>query len=222
MITKKPSYDPVKDFTAISKVATLPNVMLVAPNVSAASVAELIALLKAEPDKYSFASSGVGTPLHLSGELFKLLSGTDMQHVPYRGSGPALNDLIAGHVPIMFDTLASAAQHIESGAVKAIAVTTKERAPRFPKIPTVEEAGLKGYETYAWHAIFGPPGMTEALADACSDAVQRSLLTPDIKNRMEELGATIQGSTPAGLAEHVRSELTKWEPIINAAGISVD
>jgi tripartite-type tricarboxylate transporter receptor subunit TctC len=157
MLKRKP-YDPVADFAPISLLAVIPNVLVVNPKLPATSVKELIALLKAEPDKYNYASSGLGTPLHLSGELFKSMAGVKMQHIPYRGSGPALNDVVAGQVPIQFDNLPSASEFIKAGSLRGLAVTTKERAPSFPDIPTVAEAGLPGYETYTWNALFAPPG----------------------------------------------------------------
>jgi tripartite-type tricarboxylate transporter receptor subunit TctC len=200
----------------------LPNVMLVHPHVPAQNVREMIALLKAEPTRYSYASSGVGTPLHLSGELFKMMSGTEMKHIPYRGAGPALNDVVAGHVRLMFDTLPSATQHIQSGALRALAVTTRQRAASMPKLPTLEEAGMPGYETYAWQGLFAPRGMpTDSIANL-NDAVNRATKDPGVSERLRELGATAVGSTPEQLEVHVKAELAKWAPVAKAAGALVD
>ena len=157
------SYHPQKDFTPISLVATVPNVIVVNPSVPANNIKELIALAKAQPGKFNYGTSGVGTPPHLSGELFKSMAGVDMEHVPYKGGGPAMTDLIGGSIPVLFDVLTGAAGHIKGGRAKALAVTTPQRSPSFPDVPTVAESGLKGYETYTWNAIFGPAGMPPAV-----------------------------------------------------------
>ena len=221
-IFKTMPYDPVNDFAAISLTVMLPNVVIVHPSVPAKDVGEMIALLKAEPNKYSYATSGVGTPLHLSGELFKLMSGTEMKHVPVPGSGPALNDVVAGHVPVMFDTLASATQHIQSGALRPLAVTTKERTPAMPDVPTMEESGLRGYETYAWQALFAPPGTPKNMIDQINKAANRAIKDPGVAERLRELGATSVGTTPEQLEAHVKAELAKWAPIAKAAGASME
>src|SRR5215213_4191222 len=150
---KKMPYDAVKDFAPISLLAFIPNVLVVNNDFPAKSVAELIDLLKANPGKYSYASSGNGTPLHLSGELFKSMAGVDMVHVPYKGAGPALVDVMGGHVPIMFDNLPPSLEQIRAGKLRGLAVTTKERAPSIPDLPTIAET-LPGYETYSWNALF--------------------------------------------------------------------
>ena len=156
LILKSTPYDAEKDFAPISLLVVVPNVLVVNPELPAKTVQELVALLKAEPDKYSYASSGNGTPLHLSGELFKSMAGVSMQHIPYKGAGPALNDVIGNQVPIMFDNLPSSSSHIKAGTLRALAVTTAERAPSFPDVPTVAESGIPGYETYTWNALFAP------------------------------------------------------------------
>lgn len=156
LILKSTPYDAEKDFAPISLLVVVPNVLVVNPELPAKTVQELVALLKAEPDKYSYASSGNGTPLHLSGELFKSMAGVSMQHIPYKGAGPALNDVIGNQVPIMFDNLPSSSSHIKAGTLRALAVTTAERAPSFPDVPTVAESGIPGYETYSWNALFAP------------------------------------------------------------------
>lgn len=222
LISRTVNYDPVRDFEPVSLLVTLPNVMLVNPQVPARTVREMITLLKAEPEKYSFASSGIGTPLHLSGELFNLQAGTRMRHVPYRGASPALNDVVAGHVPVMFDTLASASQHIQSGALRALAITTKQRSTTFPNVPTMDEAGLPGYETYAWHALFCPPGTPADVIADLNAAVRSALKAPETLAKLNELGATVDNSTPAELEFHIKAEIQKWTPIVQAAKISID
>lgn len=221
-VFKTMPYDPVKDFSPVALAVMLPNVMVVHPNVPANDVREMVVLLKADPTKYAYASSGMGTPLHLSGELFKLMSGTEMKHVPYRGAGPALNDVVAGHVPVMFDTLPSATQHIESGSLRALAVTTRQRSSAMPNLPTMEEAGLPGYETYAWQALFAPPGTPNSVIAELNQAINLAIKDPRVAARLKGLGATPVGSTPEQLEAHVKAELAKWAPIAKAAGVAMD
>lgn len=221
-ILKTVTFDAVKDFTPISLLAVVPNVMVVHPSFPAKTVPEVLKLLKDNPGKYSYASSGVGTPLHLSGELFKSLGGVSMNHVPYRGAGPALNDVVAGAVPIMFDNLPSSAQFIRSGQLRAIGVTTKERVSSFPDLPTIAEGGLAGYETYTWNALFGPANMPRPIVDKLNSAANASLKDANVKQRLEDVSAVIVGSTPEALGEHVKAELAKWAPIAKASGAVVE
>lgn len=216
------TYHPLKDFTPISLVATVPNVIVVNPSVPAKDVKELIALIKSQPGKLSYGSSGVGTPPHLSGELFKSMAGLDMQHVAYKGGGPAMTDLIAGNIPILFDVLTGAAGHIKSGRARAIAVTTPQRSPSFPELPTVAESGLKDYETYTWNAIFGPAGVPPGVALALSKEFQKAVADPEVMARMKEISAIPVGSTPEALTAHVTSELEKWEPVIKAIDLKLE
>jgi tripartite-type tricarboxylate transporter receptor subunit TctC len=214
-------YDPVKDFAPISLLVTVPNVLVVHPSVPANTPQELIALLKANPGKYSYASSGNGTPLHLSGELFKHMAGVDVVHVPYKGAGPALVDVLGGQVPLMFDNLPSSTQHIKSGKLKAIAVTSPTRAPAFPDVPAMTEA-LPGYETYTWNALFAPAGTPpEAIAKLNTEA-NKAVNDPAVKAKLAEFSATVVGSTPEELAKHVDAEIAKWAPIVKASGTKID
>ncbi|HEY8380860.1 MAG TPA: tripartite tricarboxylate transporter substrate binding protein [Microvirga sp.] len=221
MLKRKP-YDPVTDFAPISLLAIVPNVLVVNPQLPVKSVPELIALLKAEPTKYNYASSGVGTPLHLSGELFKSLAKVQMQHIAYRGSGPALNDVVAGQVPIMFDNLPSASEFMKAGTLRGIAVTTKERAPSFPDLPTIAEAGLAGYETYTWNALFAPPNTPKAVIDRLNEEARKAVADPSVQERLKAFSATVVGSTPEALAEHVKAEIAKWTPVVKEAGVQID
>ncbi|KUL96373.1 ABC transporter substrate-binding protein [Bosea sp. WAO] len=221
-ILKTVTFDAVKDFTPISLLAVVPNVMVVHPSFPAKTVQEVLKVLKDNPGKYSYASSGVGTPLHLSGELFKSLGGVSMNHVPYRGAGPALNDVVSGAVPIMFDNLPSSAQFIRTGQLRAIGVTTKERVSSFPDLPTIAEGGLAGYETYTWNALFGPANMPKAVVDKINAAANSSLTDPTVKQRLEDVSAVIVGSTPEALGEHVKAELAKWAPIAKASGAALE
>jgi tripartite-type tricarboxylate transporter receptor subunit TctC len=211
-------YDAQRDFTPISLVATVPNVLLVSSSVKAKDVRELVALLKAEPGKYGYGSSGVGTPPHLSGELFKSMAGVDIGHVPYKGGGPAMTDLVGGHIPILFDVLTGAASHIRAGSARALAVTTRQRSPSFPDIPTLAEAGVPGYETYTWNAIFGPAKLPRPLVDRLSRELQAVVAQPDVQARLKDLSAVPVGSTPEVLSSLVASELDKWGGVIRSIG----
>jgi tripartite-type tricarboxylate transporter receptor subunit TctC len=220
MLKRKP-YDPVADFAPVSLLAIVPNVLVVHPSVPAKTVSELIALLKADPAKYNYASSGVGTPLHLSGELFKAMAGIQMQHIAYRGSGPALNDVVSGQVPIMFDNLPSASEFIKASTLRGIAVTTKERAPSFPDMPTIAES-LPGYETYTWNALFAPPKSPRAVVDRLNQEGRRAVMDPAVQERLKTFSATVVGSSPEELAEHVKAEIAKWTPVVKEAGVQID
>ena len=221
LILKTKPYDPEKDFSPVSLLVLVPNVLVVNPELPAKNVAELVALLKAAPDQYSYASSGNGTPLHLSGELFKKLAGVSMQHVPYKGSGPALNDVIGNQVPIMFDNLPSSSGHIKSGTLRALGVTTKERAASFPDVPTIAET-IPGYETYTWNALFAPAGTPKEVVDRLNAAAKKALADPAVAERMKEFSATIVASTPEELGAHVTAELAKWAPIVKDANVQLD
>lgn len=220
LYTKMP-YDPVKDFASVSLLVNVPNVVVVHPSLGVKSVNELIALLKANPDKYDYASSGVGTPLHLSGALFESMSGTKMTHVPYKGAGPALLDVVAGQVKIMFDNLPSSIGHIRKGNVIGLAVTTKERSPAAPDMPTVSESGLPGYETYSWNAIFAPAGTPMPIIDKLAKAAAEAVVDEGVKAKLADLSAVAVGSTPDELTAHVKAELAKWGPVVKASGASI-
>lgn len=214
-------YDPVKDFAPISLLAVIPNVLVVHPDVPASNVQELIGLLKASPDKYSYASAGNGTPSHLSGELFKHMAGVEMVHVPYKGAGPALLDVLGGHVPIMFDNLPPSLEHIRAGKLRGLGVTTELRARSIPELPTIAET-LPGFETYSWNAFFAPAGTPEQVIAQLHDAALAALREPEVNARLEELSVTPVGSSPEELAAHVQAELAKWAPIIEQSGVQLD
>ncbi|WP_434711416.1 tripartite tricarboxylate transporter substrate binding protein [Rhizobium sp. YTUHZ045] len=222
LILKSTPYDPEKDFAPVSLLVVVPNVLVVNPELPAKTVQELVALLKAEPDKYSYASSGNGTPLHLSGELFKSMAGVSMQHIPYKGAGPALNDVIGNQVPIMFDNLPSSSSHIKAGTLRALAVTTAERAPSFPDVPTIAESGIPGYETYTWNALFAPANTPSEVVTRLNASANKALKDPAVAERMKEFSATIVGSTPEELAAHVKAELAKWGPVVRGANIQME
>ncbi|QOG08501.1 tripartite tricarboxylate transporter substrate binding protein [Aureimonas sp. OT7] len=217
-----PPFDPVADFAPVAWLVTVPNVLTVNPQFPAQNVEELIALLKEKPGEYAYASSGNGTPLHLSGELFKSMAGVDIIHVPYQGSGPALVDVIGGAVPISFDNLPSSTEPIRSGQLRALAVTTKERAPNFPDIPTMEEAGVPGYETNSWNALFAPAGTPPQVIARLNEAANTAIQDPEVQKRLAEVGAQIVGSTPEELGEHVKAEVDRWRPVVEASGARIE
>lgn len=216
-----PPFDPSADFAPISLLVTVPNVLLVNPDFPAQTVGELITKLKAEPEQHAYASSGNGTPLHLSGELFKSMTGTDMVHVPYQGSGPALVDALSGAVPIIFDNLPSASEHMKAGTLRPLAVTTLERSASFPDVPTMDEAGVPGYETNTWNALFAPAGTPPEVIEKLNAAAVAAVNDPAVKEQLAEAGAVVVGSTPEELAEHVKSEVARWAPVIAEAGVSI-
>ncbi|MCD1262310.1 tripartite tricarboxylate transporter substrate binding protein [Shinella sp. AETb1-6] len=222
LILKSTPYDAEKDFAPISLLVVVPNVLVVNPALPAKNVEELLALLKGAPDQYSYASSGNGTPLHLSGELFKSMAGVEMVHIPYKGAGPALNDVIANQVPIMFDNLPSSSGHIKAGTLRALAVTTKERAASFPDVPTVAESGIPGYETYTWNALFAPAGTPPEVIARLNQSANTALKDPAVAERMKEFSATIVGSTPEELGAHVKAEIAKWTPVVRDAKVQMD
>lgn len=218
---KRMPYDAVKDFAPISLLVNVPNVLTVNPNFPAKTVQELIDLAKKEPGKYSYASSGNGSPLHLSGELFKKLAGVDLIHIPYKGSGPALVDVIAGQVPIQFDNLPSSTEHIKAGRLRALGVTTAQRVPAFPDLPAIGET-LKGYDTYSWNALFAPAGTPKEAIDKMNAASIKAINDPAVKAKLAEFSAVLVGSTPEELTAHVAKELAKWTPIVKESGAQID
>lgn len=221
LILKQKPYDPEKDFAPVSLLVIVPNVLVINPKLPVNTVAELVELLKKEPEKYSYASSGNGTPLHLSGELFKAMTGVKMEHVPYKGAGPALNDLIGNQISIMFDNLPSSSPHIKAGTLKALGVTTAERAASFPDVPTIAET-VPGYETYTWNALFAPAGTPPEVVAKLNDAANKALQDPAVVARMKDFSAKIVGSTPEELGKHVTAELAKWTPVVKNANIQMD
>lgn len=219
LILKQKPYDPVTDFDPVSLLVLVPNVLAVHPDVPAQTVQELIDLAKTQP--LAYASSGNGTPLHLSGELFKAMAGVAIDHIPYKGSGPALTDVLGNQVPIIFDNLPSASSHITSGKLRALGVTTAERAPSFPDLPAIAET-LPGYETYSWNALFAPAGTPPEAIETLAAAAAAAMADPAVAGRMNEFSATIVASTPADLAAHVQAEMAKWDPVVRNANVTMD
>lgn len=219
LILKQKPYDPVADFAPVSLLVVVPNVLAVNPELPVNTVQELIDLAKTDP--LAYASSGNGTPLHLSGELFKSMAGIEMTHIPYRGSGPALTDVLGNQVPVIFDNLPSASGHINSGKLRALGVTTAERAPSFPDVPTIAET-LPGYETYTWNALFAPAGTPPETIELLNAAAKVAMADPAVIDRMGTFSATIIASSPEELGAHVQAEMTKWEPVVQEADVSLD
>jgi tripartite-type tricarboxylate transporter receptor subunit TctC len=216
---KKLPYDPLKDFAPISLMATAPSILVTHPSVAVRSVKELIAFAKAKPGQLNFASAGLGTPPHLAGELFKHMAGIDMVHVPYKGGGPALTDLLGGQVNLYFSGISSALPFVKDGKLRGIAVTSSKRTPLMPDMPTISESGLPGYEVGNWYAMLAPAGTSASIVNRLNAQIVKALAASEVRKRFTELAADPVGSTPAQLAAYNRSELIKWAQVIKAAGI---
>jgi len=219
---KKMPYDAVKDFAPVILVATVPNALVVHPSVPAKSVKELITYSKANPGKLNFGSSGNGTSVHLSGELFKSLTGIDMQHVPYKGSGPAMTGLLGGEIQMMFDNLPSAIQHIKSGKLRPLGVTSAKRSPALPEVPTIAEAGVPGYEATSWFGVLAPAGTPRDIVGRLNGEINKILELPDTHKRLEEQGAEPAGGTPDQFAALIGREIPKWAKVVKDSGAQVD
>ena len=216
---KKLPYDPVKDFAPISHVAGLPLFVLVHPSVKVTSIKELIALAKAQPGKLDYSSSGSGGSMHVAAELFKNMTGTHMVHIPYKGGGPAVADLLAGQVPVSFATVLETLPHVKSGRLRALAVTSANRSLAWPSVPTVAESGVPGYESISWLALFAPAGTPKDIINKISTEVVRIINLPDVKERLLLQGAEPIGSTPEQLAAVLANDIAKYAKVMKAAGV---
>ena len=219
---KKMPYDHIKDFAPISRVTAVPNVLIANPSQPYKTVKELIAYGKANPDKLTFASSGSGTSIHLAGELFKSMTGITMQHIPYKGSSPALTDLMAGQTNVMFDNLPSAIQFIKAGKLRPIAVTTIKRAPQFPDLPTIDEAGVPGFDASSWFGLLAPANTPPAVIKRIDDALIKAMATTDLKKKIIEQGGEPIAETPDKFAAFIQTETVKWAKVVKESGASVD
>lgn len=219
---KKVPYDALKDLAPISQAVSLSNVLVVHPSLPAKSVKEFVALVKPRPGQINFASAGVGTSPHLSMELFLVMTGLKMLHVPYKGSGPGVTDLIAGHVPAMMPNMLSAQPHIKSGRLRALGVTGSKRAPGADDIPTIAEAGVPGYEAVQWYGVLAPAGTPRDIISKLHTGVVRALQNPEVRQRLLNDGAEPIGSSPEEFAAYLRSETVKWAKVTQAAGIKPD
>ncbi|TWG38142.1 tripartite-type tricarboxylate transporter receptor subunit TctC [Acidovorax delafieldii] len=210
-------FDPVKDFTPLTCVATSPSVLVAHPSLPAKDVRELIALAKAKPGKLNFAIGAVGSSLHLAGDAFKMQSGAYIVNIPYRGTAPALQDVLAGQVDLMFAAVGNAQAQIRAGKLKALGVTSAKRLPAFPDVPAIAEV-LPGYESSAWFGLFGPGQMNPELAKRLSDAARQAIATPDVKKRLELEGAVPVGNSPDEFARFVQAEIPRWAKVVKFAG----
>ena len=228
MATNKPlygklSYDPIKDFAPVSLLAVVPNVLVTnatQPDVKTAK--DVIAAARKTPGKLTYASAGNGTSIHLAGEVFTALAQVDMLHVPYKGSGPAVSDLLGGQVNYMFDSITSARPHIESGKLRALGVTTAKRSKTLPNVPTLAEAGLPGYEVSPWFAVFMPAATPKDIVAKVNSALLEAMKDPDVVKRFETIGAEPVGSTPEEMAQHLARESERWTKLIQERGIKLD
>jgi tripartite-type tricarboxylate transporter receptor subunit TctC len=216
------TYDPVGDFAPVTMLITQPNLMCVPNSSPAKSVQEFIAYCNENKGKVTYASSGNGTTLHLSGELFKRLAKVEMTHIPYRGGAPAINDLIPGRVDVIFDNMPSILPHVKGGSLRGLAVTTKERVAVVPEIPTIAESGVPGFDVFSWFGFFVPAKTSKDVIAKINLDTNAALVHASVKSRFEELGANPKGSTPAELAAFLKSEMDKWGPVIREAKIRVE
>jgi tripartite-type tricarboxylate transporter receptor subunit TctC len=215
-------FDAMKDFSFITPLVSFNNVLVVGPGFPARSVADLIAQAKRAPGKLSFASSGNGTNLHLTGELFKSMAGVDLVHVPYKGSAPALTDLMGGAVAMMFDTIPSALAHVKSGKLRALGVTGAKRSPVLPDVPTIAEAGLPGFEVVSWYGLVAPARLPQEVARRLNAEATKAANGKEFRGRMEPLGFDIVTAAPEKMAEMLAADSARWAPLIKAAGITIN
>ena len=216
----KVGYDPIKDFVAIAPVAAIPFVLVANPTFARNNVGELIAYAKVNPEKVSYASAGPGTSNHLAGVMLASAAQINLVHVPYKGSAPALNDVIGGHVPIMFDLIATAQPMIQAGKVKPLAVTSKGRASLLPQVPTMRESGLADYQVSAWFGIFGPAEIPVAIVNKLNLEITAVIKNPEMQKRLRELGAEPEAATPQEYERFVREEAAKWATVVKLANLA--
>ncbi|CAB3824147.1 Bug family tripartite tricarboxylate transporter substrate binding protein [Achromobacter denitrificans] len=221
-VYSKLPYDAVKDFTPLTVVATIPNVMSVNKSVPADNLKDFVALLKKEPEKYSFASNGQGTSNHLAAELFKTTAGVSIVHVPYRGSGPALIDLVGGQINMMMDVVMTSYPYIKDGKIKALAVTSPQRSAMLPDVPTVAEAGYPGYEAMVWFGMLAPANVPEPLRQKLTDGLVQTLHAPAMKTYLEQQGAQVSDVSGPAFGTMIKDEISKWCKVVKQAGIQLD
>jgi tripartite-type tricarboxylate transporter receptor subunit TctC len=219
---KNLGYDPEKDFEPITVIGTQTNVLYTHPSLPATSLAELIAYAKANPGKLSFGSGGNGTPAHLAGELLKIEAKIEMTHVPFRGTGPALQAVIGGHVPMAYNPPPPLLPHIQSGAIRAIAITTLKRTAALPEVPTIAELGFPGFEATTWHALVAPAGTPPDVIATLHGAAVAALNDPDVRKALTDLGVDVLANTPAQFRAYLKAEIPKWAAIVKASGAKVD
>ena len=215
-------YDPIKDFTPITLLASLPNMLIVHPSLNVGSVKELVAVLKANPNKYSFGSAGNGTSQHISGEMFKIMTSTQMQHIPYKGSGPMIPDLLAGTIQLSFENITTAYPQVKAGKLKALAVTSAKRSFVAPEVPTMAEAGLAGYDISSWQAMYAPAGVPKEIVSRLHAETVKVLRAPDNAKKLQELGLDAGGVAPEELTALMRAEIPRLGKVVKESGAKVD
>ena len=221
-LIKDMPYDIVKDFQPITLAATSPNLLVINPQLPIRSVKELIAEAKAKPGALSYASTGNGSSNHISMELFKSLAGVNIVHIPYKGSAPAVTDLLGGQVQVMFDNVPNVLQHVKAGKLRALAVSSSKRTPLAPDIPTVAEAGVPGYDLSVWFGLVAPAGTPRDIVQKLNAQCVKILAMPDVRERFTAQGVEPQGSTPEQFAEHIRSQTAKWSKVVQDAGVKAE
>ena len=221
-LVRQMPFDVINDFAPVTNIAAVPLMVVVNPSLPVRSIAELIAYAKANPGRIAYASSSQGGAPHLAAELFKLMAGVDMTHVPYRGSGPAVQDMIAGTVQVMIDSMPSSAGAVRDGRLRGLAVTTRERVPAFPDLPTVAEAGVPGYEIATWYGIWAPRGTPQAIVERLQQATAAAVATPEMRARLDALGAQPVADSPADFARFVGTEYERWGRLVRDANIRMD
>jgi len=219
---KKMPYDPIKDLAPLTRVANVPNLLVANPQQPFKTVQELIAYAKAHPGKVNFGSSGNGTSIHLSGEMFSHMAKADIVHVPYKGSAPAMNDLLGNQIAIMFDNMPSALQYVRAGKLNALGVTSAKRSPELPNVPTIAEAGVPGYEASSWFGLFVPAATPAAVQARLHAALVKVLAQPDVKKRMADQGAEVVSEKPEQFAAFIQAESRKWGQVVRASGATLD
>ncbi|KDB99991.1 tripartite tricarboxylate transporter family receptor [Bordetella bronchiseptica MBORD624] len=219
---KNVNFDLTKDFAPVALGAKVPNILVLNPSVPVKSVQELVAYAKANPGKLAFASSGSGTSIHMAGELFKQRAGIDVLHVPYKGSAPAVTDLIGGQVQFMFDNMPSSWPHVQAGKLRALAVTTTERSASAPDLPTMKESGFENFDVSSWFGLIAPAGTPPEVVNTLNAAMVKALDKPEVLQSYEKLGAVAQKTTPAEFGAFIKSEVEGWAPVVKASGATVD
>jgi tripartite-type tricarboxylate transporter receptor subunit TctC len=219
---KRPGFDPEKDFIPITLLGIQPNVLVVNPTIPARTFAELIAFAKANPGKVSYASGGSGSSPHLSGELLKTDAKIDIVHIPYRGTGPALQDIIAGHVHMMFSSVSPVLPQLQAGLLRALGVSSLKRTALLPDVPTIDELGMPGFEATAWHGLVAPAGTPKDVVATVQRAMTTTLRDPELRKSFTELGVDIPSTTPEEFAAYIRAEIPKWAAIVKASGATLE
>ncbi len=221
-LVSKPPYDPQKDFTPVIWAGNAPNVLVVSPKLGFKNVRDLIAYAKAHPGELNFASSGIGSVAHLTGELFARQAGIKLTHVPYKGTQLAVPDIMSGQVAMLFDAIVTAKPHIDAGRLEALGISTLKRSPLMPDLPTISESGLPGFESYNWFGVFGPAGLPRPIVDRMNAGMNRVLQDPAVRARFAQLGFEPAGGTPGQFAGMVRTETAKWRKVIQEAHVKAE